>query len=68
MLPTDRRTLLKIASGAGLMVGAAPLLGQSRTAMLPPISDWLTIKPDAKGIVRFAVDVAVIGNSDTIDP
>jgi hypothetical protein len=69
MTPTpDRRALLKAAGGAGLLLGAAPLVAQTRSMLLPPVSDWLTLKPDAKGIVRFAVDVAVIGNSDTIDP
>lgn len=68
MTTPDRRTLLKAAGGAGLMLGAEPLLAQTRTMALPPLADWLKFTPDDNGIVRFAIDVAVIGNSDAIDP
>lgn len=70
-IDTDRRGLL-LAAGAGTIVAAAGA-GVARAAVrpatiLPPIEGWLNLKPDSKGITRFSVDVAVIGNSDTIDP
>lgn len=73
----DRRSLVATAGSAGLiaaagsagLIAAGPARAQSRPAAAqPPVAEWLTLKPDARGIVRFHVDVAVIGNSDTIDP
>ncbi len=65
----DRRTLMAASAGAGLLAasgGAAR--APSATAAQPPVADWLRLRPDSRGIVRFTIDVAVIGNSDTIDP
>ena len=71
-IETDRRTLI-MAGGASLAAaaaagGATRVLARSATLQLPPVEEWLKLTADAQGITRFAVDVAVIGNSDTIDP
>jgi hypothetical protein len=62
---TDRRGLM-LGGGAAILAAGLPAAAQTTT--FPPVEDWLTLKPDANGVVRFAIDVAVIGNSDTIDP
>ncbi len=69
-IETDRRTLM---AGAGALVAAAgaasSALAQARsTTVFPPVADWLKMTTDSEGVTRFAIDVAVIGNSDTIDP
>ncbi len=74
-METDRRGLL-LAAGAGTLAaaaGSAPALSRAQgragsTTVFPPIEQWLKLTTDSRGITRFAVDVAVIGNSDTIDP
>lgn len=67
-METSRRTLLKLAGSSGLIAAGGPVLAQTSRLVMPQPADWLRFKPDARGIVRFAVDVAVIGNSDAIDP
>ncbi len=71
----DRRDFLKAASLGGLAVAtaggtaaAAATAPKGRTMMLPPVEEWLDLKPDRQGVVRFAVDVAVLGHTDAIDP
>jgi hypothetical protein len=71
---SDRRGFMKTVGAGGLAVAAggaaiaaAPAV-KGRTMMLPPIEGWLNLKPDARGIVRFSVDVAVLGHTDAIDP
>jgi hypothetical protein len=65
----DRRTLFAASAGAAALAATRPARAQAaRAAAQPPVADWLRLEPDARGIVRFTIDVAVIGNSDTIDP
>ena len=74
----DRRDFMRMAGMTGIAAaagGALPLAAAaqqvqspSSTMMLPPVEDWLTLQPDASGIVRFTVDVAVLGHTDAIDP
>ncbi len=66
-METSRRTLLKMAGTTGLLATGGPVLAQATRLIMPQPADWLRIEPDANGIVRFSVDVAVIGNSDAID-
>ncbi len=68
MTDASRRTMLGLAGSMGLLAAGRPLLAQSNTMVMPSPADWLNLTPDARGIVRFAIDVAVIGNSDAIDP
>lgn len=51
--------------GSGAVAATAP---KGRTMMLPPVEEWLDLKPDRQGVVRFSVDVAVLGHTDAIDP
>ena len=67
----DRRDFLKSVGVGGLALvatGATAAVPSERTMTLPPVEDWLDLKPDRQGIVRFAVDVAVLGHTDAIDP
>lgn len=41
-------------------------LAQPRV-VLPPVEQWLSLKLDGEGIVRFSVDVAVLGHTDAND-
>lgn len=71
-METDRRSLLT-AAGATTLIAAAGSSGIARAAapnatVFPPIEEWLKLTTGRDGITRFAVDVAVIGNSDAIDP
>ncbi len=71
----DRRHFIKTvgAGGVALAAGgcaslAAPAAAQTvQTTMFPPVENWLTLTPDRNGIVRFSVDVAVLGHTDAID-
>jgi hypothetical protein len=69
---TDRRDFMKtIAAGGAALTLAGQAAAQAparRSMMLPPVERWLNLRPDASGIVRFAVDVAVLGHTDAIDP
>lgn len=69
---TDRRDFMKtIAAGGAALTLAGQAAAQAparRSVMLPPLENWLNLRPDASGIVRFAVDVAVLGHTDAIDP
>lgn len=69
---TDRRDFMKAmgASGAVMALGsqAVAQVPARRAVMLPPVESWLDLRPDSAGIVRFAVDVAVLGHTDAIDP
>ncbi|MFN3590753.1 MAG: hypothetical protein ACK4MX_05995 [Thermaurantiacus sp.] len=67
-LETDRRSLILASGALAAAAGAGPVQAAAGAPALPPPADWLTLRPDADGIVRFAVDVAVIGNSDAINP
>lgn len=53
--------------GTGGAVAATPA-PRGRTMTLPPIEEWLQLRPDRQGVVRFSVDVAVLGHTDAIDP
>jgi len=67
----DRRDFLKTAAAGGVALaasGATPALAQGSATVLPPLETWLRLEPDARGVVRFAVDVAVLGHTDAIDP
>ncbi len=66
-IETDRRSLL-LASGALAATAAAPARAQGAAPSAPGAAPWLDLRPDAEGVVRFAVDVAVIGNTDAINP
>ncbi len=79
MTSNDRRDFMKLAGATGIAAAAGGIVpaaaaaqggaaGGTSTMMLPPIEDWLTLAPGADGIVRFAVDVAVLGHTDAIDP
>jgi|GEM_PF-1386618 len=71
----DRRSFIKTVGAGGLAVAAAgPAVAaaaaqapKGRTMMLPPVEAWLNMKPDSNGVVRFSVDVAVLGHTDAID-
>jgi hypothetical protein len=68
-MANDRRDFLKTVGAGGLAVAAGGVIAATpKTMMLPPVEAWLDLKPDAKGIVRFSVDVAVLGHTDAIDP
>ncbi len=67
-MPIDLNRRGVLGVGGLLAAGAAaPALGAPASTRPAP-SDWLRMTTDRGGITRFAVDVAVIGNSDAIDP
>ena len=69
MTPYYRRTFLKaISLGPVAAAAAVTSTGYAAQLVLPPVEQWLTLKPDGAGIVRFSVDVAVLGHTDAIDP
>jgi hypothetical protein len=68
---TDRRALLAALAAGGAAAAAPRMAGaQPRPAPAPagpPAAPWLTLTPDARGVVRFVVDVAVLGHTDAIN-
>lgn len=78
-IESDRRKFMQTVGmgGAAMVVAGGTTMSatSSRAAahtassmMLPPVEEWLDLNPDSHGVVKFAVDVAVLGHTDAIDP
>lgn len=69
-LGSDRRSFLRTVSLSGLAAGlvSPASSGAAQPTTMPPAESWLTLTPDSSGVVRFTVDVAVLGHTDAIDP
>ena len=76
MTTSDRRHFIRTVAAAGLATASVRSLSanggdaqvtRASTTQLPPVEAWLTLRPNASGVVRFSADVAVLGHTDAID-